>query len=148
MLNPSNLFLPSFLPFSTPVRPVRPGILFLVALHRTGRALARGTRPAVVQLELDARFGRLRSADTGHRAGRSTVGGGRCIVEVLPFGVVGRLLPEFVDESVLWSWLVNEVLHVNEISVNSPRSRWHRCRAHCRPRCIACSLRTRGQCLV
>jgi hypothetical protein len=139
MLNPSNLFLP--------LTPIRPGTLFLVARRYAVRALARGARSAVVQLELDARLGWLRRADAGHGAGRSTVGGRRCIVEVLPFGVICRLLSELVDEGVLRNLLVNGILHAKGL-INSPRSRWHHCRAHCRPRCIACNLRTRDQCLV
>lgn len=107
MLNPSNLFLP--------ITPIRPGTLFLVARRYTVRALARAARSAVVQLKLDARLRRLRRADAGHWAGRGTVGGRRCVVEVLPFGVICRLLSEFVDEGVLWDWLVNNILHCRRI---------------------------------
>lgn len=85
------------MPISTPAAR---GSLFLIALRRAGRTLARSTRPAV-QLQLDAGLGRLRCADAGHGPGRRAVGVRGCIVEILPRGVVGGLFAELGEERFL-----------------------------------------------
>jgi hypothetical protein len=96
--NPSNLSLPE----------LQPGmrILFVITLHHARCTLSRSAWPAI-QLELDARLGRLRRSDAGHGASGSTVGSRSGVVKVLPFREVGSFLAEFGDESVLWSWSVS-----------------------------------------
>lgn len=75
-------------------------VLLLVALRGAVGALSGGTRPAV-ELKLDARLGRLWCADAGHWSSRSSVGGRRGVVEILPFGVRGRLFAEFSHQGIL-----------------------------------------------